>query len=134
MKKVNFRILNKKGFVIDEFERNLPEEYLLQLNINENYHYFNGEGRLYNQAPITYAFCVKYTNPNIFKGEALYYFTLATDDHDAKRKAMRCDEFREKIFTSNFNKNNLIATIPLLKTFDMSKLNTVEYFDEDPLL
>ena len=41
MKKVNFRILNKKGFVIDEFERNLPEEYLLQLNINENYHYFN---------------------------------------------------------------------------------------------
>ena len=134
MKKVNFRILNKKGFVIDEFERNLPEEYLLQLNINENYHYFNGEGRLYNQAPITYAFCVKYTNPNIFKGEALYYFTLATDDHDAKRKAMRCDEFREEILMVNFDKNKLIATIPILKTFDMSKLNTVEYFKEDPLM
>lgn len=133
MKKVNFRILNKNNYVVDEFERTLPDDYLLQLNINDNYHYFNDNGRLYNQTPILHIFCVKYTTPSIFKGEALYYFTLATDDHDAKRKALRCDEFMEKIHIPHFDKIYLIATKPILKTFDMSKLNTVEYFKEDPL-
>ena len=134
MKKVSFRILNKNNYVVDEFERTLPDNYLLQLNINDNYHYFNEEGRLYLQEPIKHVFCVKYTNPTIFKGEALYYFTLATDDHDAKRKALKCDEFREKLNVNKMSAFYFTVTKPILKTFDMSKLNTVEYFDEDPLL
>jgi len=131
--KTRFTILDKRGYVFDEHTiHHLPDDFMITLSIGDNQYVFNKEGRLYVNVINESYWIVKYTNPNVFKGEALYFYTLATDDQHAKSLAFKCDGFINYIYMRKFDICNVIMVKQ--KTIDTDKLNTVEYFKEDPLL
>jgi hypothetical protein len=131
--KVKLSILNKHGFVQQHFEYNTTDDNTLLLSIDDNNIYFNSEGRLYVNT-IEEIFAVKYINPNEYMGSALYFYTYATNDLNAKSIAMNNKDFINQINMQNFDKNNIVVIKPNTAIFDDANLGKVIYYEQDPLI
>jgi hypothetical protein len=131
--KIKLKILNKQGFVQEEFKTETINDNIITLSIDGNILYFNSEGRLYVNE-IKDVFAVKYINPNEFKGSALYFYTYATDDHDAKTQAISNPDFISQINMKNFDRNNFSVVKPNLETFDTNNIGKIVYYEQDPII